>query len=98
MFGLGYGEMLIVGIVAVLLFGGRLPSVARSMGRSLTEFKKGMQDIERDVRDTVYHEPPAVAHEDDYDEPNSPRFEPPTTPPRSEEEEAPTAAASAAGS
>jgi sec-independent protein translocase protein TatA len=87
MFGLGYGEMMIVGIVAVLLFGGRLPSVARSMGRSLTEFKKGMHDIERDVRDSIHHEP-ATARLDDYDEPSGPRFEPPTTPPRSEADEA----------
>jgi sec-independent protein translocase protein TatA len=95
MFGLGYGEMMIVGIVAVLLFGGRLPSVARSMGRSLTEFKKGMQDIDRDVKDAMYHEPPAVTH-DDYDEPRAPRFEPPTTPPRTESDDAATPAEAAA--
>jgi sec-independent protein translocase protein TatA len=37
-------DLLIVGVVALLLFGNRLPSVARSLGRSLVEFKKGMNE------------------------------------------------------
>jgi len=37
---------LIFGVVAVLLFGNRLPSVARSLGRSFVEFKKGMSELE----------------------------------------------------
>ena len=51
MFGIGPMEMLVVGIVAVILFGNRLPEVARSLGRSLTEFKKGMQEFEQEVKD-----------------------------------------------
>jgi sec-independent protein translocase protein TatA len=46
MFGLGLPELVIVCIVALLLFGNRLPSVARSLGRSMTEFKKGMNEGE----------------------------------------------------
>ncbi len=46
MFGLGTMELLIVGGIAVLLFGNRLPSTARSIGRSIVEFKKGMHEIE----------------------------------------------------
>jgi TatA/E family protein of Tat protein translocase len=53
MFGLGPTELLIVGVVAVLLFGNRLPSVARSAGKSLTEFKRGMQDLQDDVRKSI---------------------------------------------
>lgn len=51
-------DMLIVGIVAVMLFGNRLPGVARSLGKSLTEFKKGMQEIEDEVKTSIYSEPP----------------------------------------
>jgi sec-independent protein translocase protein TatA len=39
-------EMLIIGLVAVLLFGNRLPGVARSLGSSLVEFKKGLREVE----------------------------------------------------
>ena len=42
MFGLNPMELIIIGAVAVLLFGSRLPRVARSLGKSMTEFKKGL--------------------------------------------------------
>ena len=58
MFGIGPVEMLIVGIVAVLLFGSRLPTVARSLGKSMTEFKKGMREFENEMHSTVYNDPP----------------------------------------
>ncbi|ASV76275.1 Twin-arginine translocation protein TatA [Thermogutta terrifontis] len=45
MFGLpGWMEMMIIGLVILLLFGNRLPSVMRSLGRGVVEFKKGLQD------------------------------------------------------
>ncbi len=45
MFGLpGWMEMMIIGLVILLLFGNRLPSVMRSLGRGGVEFKKGLQD------------------------------------------------------
>ena len=46
MFGLpGHFEMLIVVFIALLLFGHRLPSVMRSLGLGIVEFKKGMNGI-----------------------------------------------------
>jgi len=36
---------LLVLLVALLLFGNRLPEVARSIGRSINEFKRGMRDV-----------------------------------------------------
>jgi len=49
MFGLGPMELIIVGVVVLLLFGSRLPSVMRSLGQGVTEFKKGVNGIEDDV-------------------------------------------------
>jgi sec-independent protein translocase protein TatA len=46
MFGIGPQEMLIVGVIALLLFGNRLPEVARSLGKGIVEFKKGIKGIE----------------------------------------------------
>ena len=48
----GY-EVLIIGFVALLIFGNRLPSVMKSLGKSLTEFKKGVAGIEDDIDSAV---------------------------------------------
>ncbi|NLY02609.1 MAG: twin-arginine translocase TatA/TatE family subunit [Rhodopirellula sp.] len=50
MFGVGPTELLIIGVIGLLLFGNRLPSVMHSLGKSLTEFQKGLHEIEDDVR------------------------------------------------
>ena len=44
MFGFNHIELLIVAAIALLLFGSRLPQTMRSVGKSITEFKKGMRD------------------------------------------------------
>ena len=55
-FMLGPLEMIILGVVAVLLFGSRLPQVARSLGKSFVEFKRGIHGVEDEIRQAVYHE------------------------------------------
>lgn len=42
-------EMVIIFGIAVLLFGNRLPSVMRSVGKSVVEFKKGVNGIEDEI-------------------------------------------------
>jgi len=55
-FNIGFGELLLVLIVALLVFGGRLPEVGRSLGKGLMEFKKGLQgvkDMARDIAEEI---------------------------------------------
>ena len=43
MFGLGYQELLLILVIVLVLFGAnRLPELARSLGSSVKEFKKGI--------------------------------------------------------
>jgi sec-independent protein translocase protein TatA len=49
----GTNELLIIAGIALLIFGNRLPSVMRSLGKSVTEFKKGVAGIEDDIDATV---------------------------------------------
>ncbi len=43
--GIGWQQILIVALVALLLFGSaKLPTLMRDMGRSLNEFKRGMKE------------------------------------------------------
>jgi sec-independent protein translocase protein TatA len=45
MFGLGAQELLVILLVVLVLFGGaRLPELARSLGRSVREFKRGVEE------------------------------------------------------
>lgn len=44
--GIGSWELVLLLIVALLLFGKRLPEVARNLGKGIMEFKKGLYDIQ----------------------------------------------------
>ena len=47
---IGWPEMVAVGIVALLIFGKRLPEVGRSLGKGIVEFKKGLRDTGDDIK------------------------------------------------
>jgi sec-independent protein translocase protein TatA len=50
MFGLGYQELLIILVIVLILFGAnRLPELAKSLGSSVKEFKKGVNETRDDT-------------------------------------------------
>ena len=79
-------EMLIIGAIAVLLFGKRLPEVGRSLGKGIVEFKKGINGIEDEIDSSTRKSSKAVSHHDveDREEATAPKFEPPTSEPKAE--------------
>ena len=91
MFGMGFQELIIIGIIAVLLFGKRLPEVAKSLGKSYSQFKRGLTDMQGEFNSAVnaYDEPPRSTSYDRYDdyddrdEVSAPKFEPPPAEPQS---------------
>jgi sec-independent protein translocase protein TatA len=49
---IGFPELLVILLIVLLLFGAkRLPEIARGLGKSIQEFKKGVKEIEHDVND-----------------------------------------------
>jgi sec-independent protein translocase protein TatA len=46
-------ELGVILVVALLLFGSRLPNVMRNMGRGITEFKKGIKDSSQEIKQTI---------------------------------------------
>jgi sec-independent protein translocase protein TatA len=83
--------MLALAALAVLLFGERLPEVARSIGKGFMEVKKGVHGIQQEIEnavnsattvDTPYSSPSSSAYEEpeDRQEATAPKFEPPPAP------------------
>ena len=83
---IGYQELIVIAVVAVILFGGRLPDVARTIGQSYQQFRKGLSDLQSTfdagVNSTDNNSigsglPDYSDVNEDLSEPIGPRFEPP---------------------
>jgi sec-independent protein translocase protein TatA len=82
MFGLGYTEMVMFGVIALMLFGAKLPEVARNLGGSYRELRKGLNDFQREFQGWDKPDPrssvkPAYQAETERIETTSPKFTPP---------------------
>jgi sec-independent protein translocase protein TatA len=79
-------EMAIIGVIALLLFGKRLPEVARSMGKGIVEFKKGIAGVEDEVNRSVHHSESSRSSRplppEERAEATAPKFEPPQSAPQ----------------
>jgi sec-independent protein translocase protein TatA len=65
-------HLLVIGVIAILLFGKRLPEIARSLGKSMVEFKKGLKGLEDEIHGQT--SAPSV--------PDQPALQPPPRPPQ----------------
>ena len=63
----GPWELVVIGVVAVLIFGRRLPEVGRSLGQGLVEFKKGLKGVEDEVASAGEEVPKADDESKDND-------------------------------
>jgi sec-independent protein translocase protein TatA len=57
MFGIGTTELIVVAVIALLLFGNRLPSVMRSLGQGVNEFKRGLNDVQQEIEKSTEEKP-----------------------------------------
>ena len=49
----GPWELAIIAIIALILFGRRLPEVGKSLGKGIVEFKKGLKEVQDEVTKTA---------------------------------------------
>ncbi|MBQ7517740.1 MAG: twin-arginine translocase TatA/TatE family subunit [Bacteroidales bacterium] len=51
---LGTGEIILIALVILLLFGAkRLPELAKSVGKSVKSFKSGLNEVEKEIKDST---------------------------------------------
>ena len=65
----GWQEWVVIGLVVLLIFGGakKLPELARSLGKSMQEFKKAVKDV-KETKDEIVDD--VMNDEDDEDKEN----------------------------
>ena len=59
MFGMGPWEIILILVVVLLVFGAkRIPEIAQSLGKGITEFKRGVKDVQTEIENNVNVAPP----------------------------------------
>ena len=49
-FGLGWGEIVLIALVVLLLFGGKkIPELMKGLGKGVKSFKEGMNSVEKEI-------------------------------------------------
>jgi sec-independent protein translocase protein TatB len=85
MFGIGMTELLVIFVIGLLVLGPkRLPELARSLGRTLAEFRRASTDLRKellDVKEDVRIEPPSFEPPADEPLPEEKREEKPESAP-----------------
>jgi Sec-independent protein translocase protein TatA len=54
---LGFGEMALLAIIALLLYGSDLPEVARTWGKAYQEFRRNLNGFRSELNNVIYSEP-----------------------------------------
>lgn len=87
-FSLGISELLIIGVVALLVFGGRLPEVMRNLGRTYARFRQGLDDVSYPIRRDLHRldSPAATTPPPSYV--RTPEGPPPDEPPSEDAQDA----------
>jgi len=52
-----FGELALIGIIALLLYGSDLPQVIRSWGKTYSDLRRNLNGIRNDLNDVIYAEP-----------------------------------------
>ena len=88
MFGFGPFEMAVIGVIAVVLFGGNLQEVARKLGGSYREFRRSLNEVQQSFREAEREASKALSmddppkrlefEDDEPEEPAAPKFTPPS--------------------
>ena len=74
MFGLGPGELILIFVAVLLLFGARrLPEIAQGMGKGIREFKKAIKDTSDELKEGLDDNPSSNSTPSNSQPGNEPR-------------------------